>query len=63
MIIRKYILPSNQIGRSIIAVLLDKPNINIVKLSVRKEGLEITVSKGYPTVERILSRFNIRREM
>lgn len=63
MSIRKYILPRNEFGRNIIAILLDKPNINIVKLSVRREGLEITVSKGYPTVERILSHFGLRREM
>lgn len=60
MNIRVYSLPCNQIGRAIVAHLTQNSNVKILKLSARPHYLQVTVTEGYQTVERVMIRFGLR---
>lgn len=60
MSIRVYSLPCNQIGRAIVTHLIQNPNVKILKLSARPHYLQVTVTEGYQTVERVMIRFGLR---
>lgn len=60
MAIRIYSLPCNRVGRNIVALLLQNPSVKVIKLSARRQCLQIAVSDGYQIVDRVLTRFGLR---